>query len=172
MPPRVSPFLDLERVESSQGLTWPVFETSHLESGRVFDPPLVKSANSTLCFGGCMHDYLKLSKAKINIFWKNFKQSKQPQRSCCMHLKKLQKNIDFILWNKPFIVLSNCTFLRIFMHYMLWKQSEISTFSLSSKKVRNLVWANMGLGKFGWGKHGSGQIWFGANMGLGKSWHH
>ena len=26
----------------------------------------------------------------------------------------------------------------------------------------------MGLGKFGWGKNGTGQIWVGANLALGK----
>ena len=29
-------------------------------------------------------------------------------------------------------------------------------------------WAKMGLGKFGWGKNGTGQIWVGANLALGK----
>ena len=28
-------------------------------------------------------------------------------------------------------------------------------------------WAKMGLGKLGWGKNGTRQIWVGANMGLG-----
>ena len=52
-PPRVSPFLGLEQVELSQGLAWPSYESSHLESSRAFDPPLRWDVTATYMILNC-----------------------------------------------------------------------------------------------------------------------
>ena len=76
------------------------------------------------CVFGWLHYYLS-SKAKINGFWNFFITPLAP--SAPLRLWKISKKVDFILWGKQWVIVSNFTFL---LDYFFVKSDFTNFFAL------------------------------------------
>ena len=72
-----------------------------------------KNPISNVCLGGCTIT----SKAKINVFLKNFF-TPDPPRGPSTQINF--KNVDFSLWGKQCIVLPKWTFFRVLAHCVIY----------------------------------------------------